>query len=213
MMSAEPIICAHCGRKAEKRASHIAKAVSIGAPLYCGRSCSGAAKSIKNEATRRSERIEDFFRYDSETGEIRRVKTASSGILGPVTTKTANGYIVVRHFRKAITGHRLAWRLHYGEFPDGMLDHINGDRTDNRICNLRLATAGQNQANRRRVIGKSGLKGVSFHSGTGRWRATIKDRHIGLFDTPEAAARAYDEAAISIWGDFAAPNFGRITNG
>lgn len=90
------------------------------------------------------------------------------------------------------------------------VDHINHNGLDNRRVNLRLATNGQNSANR--VLGsdsRSGFKGVSWDAG--RWRARIKvdqqDRHLGRFDIPEAAARAYDRAAREHFGEFAWLNF------
>lgn len=95
------------------------------------------------------------------------------------------------------------------------VDHINGDGLDNRRSNLRPATALQNMANKRRYRNNtSGFKGVTRNSGTGRpWQASIRANnrryHLGYHDTPEQAARAYDAAALRLFGEFARPNFPR----
>lgn len=85
---------------------------------------------------------------------------------------------------------------------------MNGNKLDNRIANLRWATPGQNAANMRRPYGISRFKGV--HPWQGRWRAMIRERgktrHIGMYDTEEDAAIAYDERARIVFGQFAATN-------
>ena len=97
--------------------------------------------------------------------------------------------------------------------PEGMqVDHINGDPLDNRRENLRLATASQNQANRRkREAATSIYKGVSWHKKAGKWRATIgigngKQEHLGFYDDPKIAATAYDVRALQLWGAYASLN-------
>jgi hypothetical protein len=91
-----------------------------------------------------------------------------------------------------------------------MTDHRNGDGLDNRRENLRLADASLNQANRIRLRGTSGYRGVTRHK-CGRWQAAIKvrgqHRYLGLFSKPEEAAQAYDAAALAAWGEYARPNF------
>ena len=95
--------------------------------------------------------------------------------------------------------------------PPGLLvDHINGDRLDNRRSNLRTATPSQNNANSRDRPRKSGFRGVYPHRPTGRWIAQVsvagRPQHLGIFDDPRDAARAYDLAAREQWGPFARTN-------
>lgn len=92
------------------------------------------------------------------------------------------------------------------------IDHRNGDGLDNRRSNLRPANQSQNTANtRRRSTNKSGFKGVSWKTGRGAWVAQIrrgdKSYHLGLFGNREEAARAYDAAAIELFGEYARINF------
>lgn len=92
-----------------------------------------------------------------------------------------------------------------------MVDHINGDTLRNTRDNLRLATRSQNAQNRKiNKNSKSGFKGVHFHKQTSTWRAAItldgKCKYLGSFKTPELAARAYNEAAIQVFGEFARIN-------
>lgn len=90
-------------------------------------------------------------------------------------------------------------------------DHANGDGLDNRRANLRRATRSQNSLNGSSRGGSSPFKGVSLKEG--RWRARIKvnyrEIYLGRFSTPEEAAKAYDDAARDLAGEFAALNFPR----
>jgi hypothetical protein len=101
--------------------------------------------------------------------------------------------------------HRLVFEFHYENCPD-ILDHINGDRSDNRIENLRPATISQNNVNRKHNRNnKIGLKGVCADQG--RFKASIKinnrSKHLGYFQTPEEAHSVYMMAAKAIYGEFA----------
>lgn len=109
-------------------------------------------------------------------------------------------------------GKRVNIHLHREIFGGvGRLDHINGDGLDNRRENLRLASPLENSRNCRKRLGcSSQYKGVSFHKKTGRWQARIRVNQLialGLYQTEEAAARAYDLSASILFGEFAALNF------
>lgn len=108
-------------------------------------------------------------------------------------------------------GKRHSARMHVLIMGRPFIDHINGNGLDNRRQNLRLATAAQNQMNKRSTTGNSQFKGVCFDITHGRWKAYItangKSIGLGMYHDEEDAARAYDAAAIIHHGEFARPNF------
>lgn len=109
---------------------------------------------------------------------------------------TGSGYVGLRLDGVRYLAHRLAWLYVMGQTADGEIDHIDGDRTNNRISNLRAVTRSVNQQNQRKAqcSNKTGLLGVSSSEGL-RYRARIhasgKSIHIGTFATPDAAHAAY----------------------
>ena len=109
-----------------------------------------------------------------------------------------------------ITAHRVAFAIYYGRWPSHV-DHINGDRTDNRIENLREVTASENHKNRRKNRGENARVGVSYSPQRGRWQAQIcsqqKRMHLGWFDTEAEALAAREKAERQL--EFH-PNHGRL---
>ena len=132
------------------------------------------------------------FRYDPTTGEIARV-VAHKKTVGSID---AYGYRVIRLGTKAYKAHRLAWAITYGYIPTLSIDHINGNKLDNRLSNLREASHKGNIVNRGKpCTNSSGFKGVSWHKGRGLWVATLAGKTLGYFDIPEQASSVYKEAA------------------
>lgn len=136
--------------------------------------------------------------------------------LALMRTKGNHGYFYTRVGGKSFLLHRLAWLIMNGSFPQKwkQIDHANGDPTDNRFCNLRLATRSQNQMNRgpdRTRSNRGKYKGVWWHKRRSLWRVAIrangKVTHLGFFKTQEEAARAYDAMAKEHHGEFARFNF------
>lgn len=138
------------------------------------------------------------IRYDPETGKFWREAGCAN----------RSGYRQIWFQGRQHMEHRVAWFLYHGEWPDRQVDHINGNRGDNRISNLRLATCSENLCNRvRQKNNTSGLKGVSWIGQYQKWQATIRfggrNKFLGRFDTKEEAANAYNEAALKHHGEFA----------
>lgn len=126
---------------------------------------------------------------------------------------TSTGYVRIEINNLPFNGHRLAWLHHYGEYPpEGLfIDHINGKKADNRIKNLRIASPGQNNSNRRgaQSNNKLDMKGVFLANARwGLYRARVgykgKTYEAGYFKTPEDAKIARDALAKEIHGKFAA---------
>ena len=105
------------------------------------------------------------------------------------------GYIIFSIQRRQYRAHRVAWAIFHGEWPKGVIDHINGDPSDNRIANLRLVDDIGNSRNAKLpVTNTSGCVGVHFSSRTNRWSAKIgvgiKDMHLGTYRTMDEAIAA-----------------------
>lgn len=117
------------------------------------------------------------------------------------------GYLSIGVGYRLFKAHRLAWLLVYGAPVPPVIDHVDGDPTNNRIMNLRAATPSDNMANRRTNSDSgTGVKGVSVLE-SGRFRAVIRSRgvrlHLGCFDTMAEAISARREAAERLHGEFA----------
>lgn len=109
---------------------------------------------------------------------------------------------------RAFLAHRVIWAIVHGEWPVEQVDHINLDRSDNRISNLRAATSSENKCNTKaKSTNTSGFKGVCWHKQRSRWHAQIavagKHKSLGLYGTAEEAHAAYCKAASEIHGSFA----------
>ena len=150
-------------------------------------------------------RVRELLHYDPETGIfVRKTKVAKSMCnIGDradrlITTSHAAGYYRVFFDAKQHYAHRVAWLYVYGQWPAGEIDHINGNRSDNRIENLREASHAVNMQNvlLPRKHNKSGFLGVSKDKK--RWCAAVmlngKRHRIGAYDSPEEAHKAYLEA-------------------
>ncbi len=144
--------------------------------------------------------MRNSFTYNPLTGAIYSPRL--NKFVGGLNSK---GYIQLKFMGKTYKGHRVAWFLTHGVWPD-CLDHINGDRADNRICNLREATV---QENNRNKVGtsKSGVKGVCLCGNSDKWQASIKSAgktmYLGCFTDKKEAGAAYSAAAGDLFGHFA----------
>lgn len=122
-----------------------------------------------------------------------------------------HGYIGIRVGGACHAAHRLAWLWMTGEWPNPEIDHRNSVRTDNRWCNLREATRGQNSVNMAtpRSHSKSRIKGVWWDKYRLKWRSVIrvskKTIILGYFDDAEAARAAYNAASAKMHGEFGRP--------
>jgi hypothetical protein len=160
-----------------------------------------------------ADRLRWLLTYDPETGVFRWLGSTSRRVrAGTVAGSNRQGYRRIRIDGRTYQLHRLAWLYMMEEWPDGDLDHINGDPSDNRWCNLREASQSLNNANSRvSRRNTSGFKGVRWNKGRRKWRAGIKVRgrpiNLGNFDDRRDAALAYATAAYALFGEFARPQW------
>lgn len=147
----------------------------------------------------------DGFLYRKKNGGGHRAGT----MVGWLTACNGKPYWKANVYGKTMYVHRIVFLLHHGYLPK-IIDHIDGDSTNNRIENLREATQHQNCANA--ILSRantSGYKGVTFDKRRKRWIAQVhvhgKNKNLGCFKDIEDAAAAYAKASALYFGEFARP--------
>lgn len=129
--------------------------------------------------------------YDPETGVFSRLGAGKA----KVGTRLPSGYTQIMIDGRQHYAHRLAWLYVKGEWPAAMTDHINGDKSDNRIANLRAATAAENQQNGSRIS-------VRWNAQRQKWQAAIrvggKRTYLGLHSAKDDAIAAYLQAKAQL---------------
>ena len=141
--------------------------------------------------------LRSMFSYCPLTGiivwKITKAGVRSGTEFGSIKPAGKTSYIIGKVNKTRILAHRLAWFLHYGEWPNGCIDHINHNGTDNRIENLRVVEKSQNNKNATlRSDNSSGFCGVTFDKSQNKWIAQIsvngKRKHLGSFSSATEAA-------------------------
>lgn len=165
------------------------------------------------------ETLRELFDYNPETGSLTwRERPATTWRMRGWNTRFAgqaagspntNGYLQVPVAGRLLFVHRIAWKIVHGGEPPAEIDHINLNRADNRIANLRAACATMNKANRPVQRNSfTGIKGITLVKG-GRFRARVmlnrREYYVGTFDTAEKAKQARDAKAREIHGEFFRP--------
>jgi hypothetical protein len=157
--------------------------------------------------------LKEAFQYDPATGIVTWKLPAKGRTLErPLGTPIKGGYLILTFKRRQHLLHRVAWLLANGAWPEGDIDHINGDPSDNRICNLRDVPHVENMRNQKLPSdNKSGRIGVLYRKRDKVWCARIsvngKRVHLGSFKTKEDAEAARNLAETQAGYH---PNHGRI---
>jgi hypothetical protein len=155
-------------------------------------------------------RLKEVISYDEESGIFTWLNPSGHRVIaGTVAGKPKkSGYCFINIDNKRYAAHRLAWMYVNGNIPTLVIDHIDGNPSNNSIKNLREVTQQQNLYNMKlNIKNKSGYKGVHFHRGSNKWRAVVSvnnyPKHIGLFETPEEASVAYQSWCLENRGEHA----------
>ena len=144
-------------------------------------------------------KLKRLFEYDKLTGcFIRKVARGGQKVGDTAGHLRQNGYVVIRIDKVDCYAHRLAWLYEFGMIPDGEIDHKNGNRSDNRIENLRSVTRQQNSFNKLKLNRKLEPVGVYFDKSQSSYKAIIridgKNVHLGRFGDVDLAKKAYIQA-------------------
>lgn len=149
-------------------------------------------------------RVKELLEYDQDTGvftwrvALRKNQIRAGDVAGHLNVSL--GYVTTSIDGVALYMHRLAWFWTYGVWPLQVIDHINGNRADNRLINLRDVSNQTNVQNSKAISRKntSGVRGVSWHKQRCKWTARIRVsgayKSLGLFKTIKEAGAAYEEA-------------------
>lgn len=158
------------------------------------------------------ERVKELFEYNPLIGDFVRTKTNSMNTkIGETAGTELDGYVSIFIDNKGYPAHKLAWLYMTGEYPNLHIDHIDGNRMNNKMGNLRLVTNQENAFNRSKPSNNtSGYKGVVV-----RETVTLGKRYVaqigyngkmiscGTYDTAEEAHKAYCTKANELFGDYA----------
>lgn len=153
--------------------------------------------------------LKSILHYDPDTGVFTWLKKLSNNtkVMGVAGTIAQDGYVKIRINSQGYPAHRLAWFYFYGTFPQEQLDHINLNRSDNAIKNLRIASHSDNQRNKKiSKSNKSGYKNVSWCARAKKWKVGLKVNgksiHFGYFSDVNDANIAATNARNLMHGEF-----------
>lgn len=151
------------------------------------------------------EALKSILEYDQNTGVFKWIKRLSKRVhVGDIAGHLVDdGYVLIGIGRSVYRAHILAWLYVHGEYPNSQIDHINQNKQDNRILNLRLVSKKQNMENRgSQKNNTTGFKGVSWHKQRKKFVAWIKhngkQRYLGIYASAEQAYSAYQKAAAEL---------------
>lgn len=150
------------------------------------------------------EQLNKLFDYNPTTGILAR-RSLRSQCLGCLDSQ---GYLRLKIGRKVYLAHRLIWKIVTGNEPPPALDHIDGNRLNNRVDNLRAASHGENQQNTSRQLNNtSGHKGVSWSKTHKSWQVSVmgdgKSLWLGRYKNLEDAVKIITDARSRLHGEFA----------
>ena len=155
-----------------------------------------------------AEYLRSILHYDPETGIFTwKVRTSTRVKVGDAAgCPEGGGYLQIKLQSRPHKAHRLAWLYTYGVWPTDQIDHINRNRTDNRIANLREVSNKQNHQNKSKPSNNtSGHPGAYWDKQRSKWQAKIahnrKQIHLGHFATIEEAVAARKAAEKLYWAD------------
>jgi hypothetical protein len=161
------------------------------------------------EARLTAAEVRRLLHYESDSGTFFwRVDTRNTATGDMAGSRQSRGYWHIKINRRLYMAHRLAWLYVTGEWPIGHIEHVNGNRSDNRFANLRVATNSENAWNSRICVNNAcGYKGVHYKKRLKKFVAQInvdgRVYHLGVFKTATEAHAAYCKAAKEYFGEFA----------